>query len=199
MAPEMNYGMNNDGLGKDRRADARTDSMPGYGGTGPRKPARSGFRFLGVPLGWWTAGVMLLAVVCLAFYAYYTVFNTGNPANSNNDAMTDSVPGAAIGAAPGVADGNNANNSGLPLGDNTVNSGENLNREVMNNLTNDKNYVAGHEKLQPPPENQNLPTTMTDKSLVIKSQPPVKSVLLPPSTKDAGKTVGKDLALTNSV
>ena len=66
--------------------------------------------------------------------------------------------------------------------------------EVMNNLTNDKAYVAGHEKLQPPPENQNLPPTMTDKSLVIKSQPPVKSVPLPPSVKDAGK----DLAAANS-
>ena len=201
MAPEMNYGLNNDDLGKDRRADARADaradSRPGYGGTGPRKPARSGFRFLGVPLGWWTAGAMLLAVVGLAFYGYYTVFNQGNFANSNNDPMTEAVPGAAT----GVADANIANGAGntaVPLGDNNMISGENLNREVMNNLTNDKNYVAGHEKLQPPPESQNLPPSMTDKSLVIKSEPPAKSVPLPPTVKSPGKDLGKDLAVANS-
>ena len=63
---------------------------------------------------------MLLAVVGLAFYGYYTVFNAGNLQNTNNEATNE--------AMPGVAAGDNANNSVVPLGDNTVVNGENLNR-----------------------------------------------------------------------
>ena len=36
MAPEMNYGLNKDDLGKDRRADAR----PIYGDATTRKPSK---------------------------------------------------------------------------------------------------------------------------------------------------------------
>ncbi|MDI9350288.1 MAG: SPOR domain-containing protein [Candidatus Symbiobacter sp.] len=183
MAPE-----NNSDLDKEGRLDRNSDRRAGYGPNPQRKPVKKGRYVLGIPLGWWAGLLVLVALVALVYQGYYSLFNQDAPPANMSNLSTADMPDPTA----------DATGTSLSLGDDNITKGDKLNQEVLNTLTSDKGYAPGQEKLQPPPENQNLPPALTDKHLTPKtqtvtSQPPVMSVPLPPSLKSDAKGEGGNI------